>query len=103
VVVVDRDLVVQLWNDSSTEMWGLRADEVLGARLLELDIGLPVGDLGEPLRQALAPGGDEHSFTLHAVNRRGQPFECTVRTLPLVTPEGDIYGAIVLMAEARRR
>src|SRR3954447_1471452 len=38
VVVVDRNLVVQLWNDSSSDLWGLRPDEVEGKPLRSLDI-----------------------------------------------------------------
>ena len=30
MVVLDRDLQVQIWNRQSEDLWGLRADEVRG-------------------------------------------------------------------------
>ncbi len=41
VVVLDRELLVRIWNRQSEELWGLRADEVRGKNFLNLDIGLP--------------------------------------------------------------
>lgn len=100
VAVVDRDLVIQLWNSTATELWGLRTDEVAGRPLMELDTGLPVAELSKPIARALGPEREESSVTLDAVNRRGRSFECAITTLPLVTPKGETYGAIVLMSEA---
>lgn len=100
VVVVDRNQHVQLWNDSATEMWGLRSEEVLGNHFFGLDTGLPVGELREALLRALEPSPAESRLTVDAVNRRGRSFRCSVRTLPLVTPNGETFGAIVLMSDA---
>ena len=50
VIVVDRDLRVQMWNAKASDLWGLRDDEVAGEHLLNLDIGLPVDQLRAPLR-----------------------------------------------------
>jgi len=33
------------WNDTATEMWGLRPDEVMKKNFLGLDFGLPVEKL----------------------------------------------------------
>src|SRR5262249_47942192 len=41
VVVLDSSRRVQVWNGESTELWGLRPEEVEGRRMDELDIGLP--------------------------------------------------------------
>jgi two-component system CheB/CheR fusion protein len=98
VVVIDRNQHVQLWNESATEIWGLRSDEVLGKHFFGLDIGLPVDELREPLLRALEPEPAESEVTVAAVNRRGRSFRCAVRTLPLLTPNGETYGAIVLMS-----
>jgi len=57
VVVVDKQLRVTAWSHAAAELWGLRAEEVQGEHLLNLDIGIPVGELLDPLRAALA--GDE--------------------------------------------
>ena len=42
VIVVDRDLHVQVWNARSEDLWGLRMEEVRDKNLLGLDIGLPL-------------------------------------------------------------
>ncbi|MFL5883542.1 MAG: CheR family methyltransferase [Thermoleophilaceae bacterium] len=100
VVVVDREVHVQLWNGSAQEIWGLQPGEVLGRPLLSLDTGLPVDALRDPLDRALAAEPEDSELAVEAVNRRGRAFECAIRTLPLRTPAGDTYGAIVLMSDA---
>ena len=102
VVVVDSRRQVQLWNASATDMWGAVNDEVIGHDFMALDLGLPIGELRGPLAGALGKSPKESEFTLEAVNRKGRSFECRVRTMPLLTPRGDTYGAIVIMSEAGR-
>ena len=99
VVVVDRERKVQLWNANSEDLWGLRADEVEGEDLVSLDIGLPVGELKEPLREALSTASTSTDLALEAVNRRGRSFNCEVRVMPLVSAKQGLYGGIVLMRE----
>jgi two-component system CheB/CheR fusion protein len=99
VVVVDADLQVQAWSEQAEELWGLRSPEVVGRHFLGLDIGLPVGELGKPMRRALA-GEDVGELELAAVNRRGRSIRCTVTLRALVGPESRIEGLIVLLAAA---
>ena len=96
VVVVDRSLQVKLWSRRAEDLWGLRSGEVRGQPLPDLDIGLPVRDLRQPLREALT-GNGERNVVLDSVNRRGKPFRCHVRCTPLMGKE--IEGVIVLMEE----
>lgn len=99
VAVVDRENKIQLWNGNSQDLWGLRPDEVEGADLLELDIGLPVADLREPLEDAVSAGAKSTDLTLDAVNRRGRAFRCEVRVMPLFSASQGLFGGIVLMRE----
>src|SRR5215218_858220 len=48
VVVIDRDMQVQVWNHRAEDLWGLRPEKVLGSHLLNLDIGLPIDELKSP-------------------------------------------------------
>jgi two-component system CheB/CheR fusion protein len=96
VVVVNRDVRVQVWNAQAQEMWGLRADEVENDHLMNLDIGLPVDQLHAPLRTALN-GEDEPEFEVDAINRRGRPIRCRVRMSALRGSDGAVIGVIVLM------
>ena len=97
VAVLDRDQRVQVWNGNAVEQWGLRAEEVEGERFLGLDIGLPVEQLKGSLRKALADGIEAHD-SVSAVTRRGKAVECAVRTIPLRRNDGDVSGALVLIA-----
>ena len=45
-------------------------------------------------------GWTDPASGIEAVNRRGRTFECLVRTRPLITADGETYGALVLMSEA---
>jgi two-component system CheB/CheR fusion protein len=96
VVVVDRELRVQAWNDRAAELWGLRAVEVQDAHFLSLDIGLPVDELTKPLHEALAKDSPSR-LTVQAVNRRGRAITCDVTVRPLRTPAGESEGLILLM------
>jgi two-component system CheB/CheR fusion protein len=98
VVVLDRDRRVQVWNANSTELWGLRADEVDGRPFLDLDIGLPVDQLGDSIRKVLANDAEMLEQQVEAVTRRGKKVECRVRTLPLRASDGNVNGAIILTA-----
>jgi two-component system CheB/CheR fusion protein len=98
VIVVDRDLTVQLWNRQSEELWGLRADEVSGQHLLNLDIGLPVDELKDPVRECLSNGASAVPLELSAVNRRGRPIGVRVSCRPLETSKG-VGGVIVMLDE----
>ena len=103
VVVVDRDQRIQVWNASSSELWGLHANEVDGEHFLSLDIGLPVEQLKDPLRAALGDEPKTSEVEVPAVTRRGRSIACSVRIQPLMTPAGDNYGALLLMADATSR
>ncbi|HKA85672.1 MAG TPA: PAS domain-containing protein, partial [Acidimicrobiales bacterium] len=96
VVVVDRDVRIQVWNRHAQELWGLRPDEVEGEHLMNLDIGLPVERLHQPIRACLA-GEPGQPLSMPAVNRRGRAINCVVRVTPLLGTEDDVIGVIVLM------
>jgi two-component system CheB/CheR fusion protein len=100
VVVLDSERRVQVWNANSTELWGLRAEEVEGQPFLDLDIGLPVEEVKDSIRKVLADDTEMVEQQVEAVTRRGKKVECRVRTLPLRASDGKSYGAIILMALA---
>jgi two-component system CheB/CheR fusion protein len=87
-----------MWNSMAEELWGLRDGEVVGHKFLELDIGLPVKELGKPLRACLAGDSQREQRTLSATNRRGRPVDVEVSIVPLRDPAAEVRGAIVLVA-----
>jgi two-component system, chemotaxis family, CheB/CheR fusion protein len=96
VVVVDRDVRIQVWNRHAQELWGLRPDEVEAEHLMNLDIGLPVERLHQPIRAGLA-GEPAEPITMPAVNRRGRAIDCVVRVTSLVDTDDEVIGVILLM------
>jgi two-component system CheB/CheR fusion protein len=99
VVVVDPNFQILAWNNRAEDMWGLRTDEVLGRNLLNLDIGLPVEQLRQPVRTVLAEGAAQGRAILDATSRRGKRIRCAVRATPLRGSTGEVLGAIVAMEE----
>jgi two-component system CheB/CheR fusion protein len=99
-VVVNRNLDVLMWNHRAEDMWGLRADEVQGKGLLNLDVGLPVAELRTMIRPCLAGESDFQEVTLDAVNRRGKKIRCHVTCTPLVAGSKKRDGVILMMEEA---
>lgn len=101
VAVVDHELRVQMWNDRAKELWGVDIDHVRGRHLLNLDIGLPVGQLRHALRASLA-GEKTDEQRLNARDRRGRDVVCRVTTAPLADISGAVAGAIVMMEVENR-
>src|SRR5262249_30869723 len=98
VAVVDRDFKVLVWNERATDLWGLRADEAQGRHFLNLDIGLPVERLRDPIRACLSGSSRSQQLVLDATNRRGRALKCTVTCSPLdATGTAAPRGAILLM------
>jgi two-component system, chemotaxis family, CheB/CheR fusion protein len=97
VIVVDRDLLVQVWNARSEDLWGLRWDEVQNKNLLNLDIGLPLDQLKPAVRACLAGEARTQSITLDATTRRGKPFRCQVTCIAMTNGEATIDGAILVV------
>jgi two-component system CheB/CheR fusion protein len=103
VVVLDRNLTVQVWNTQSVDLWGVRSDEAEGEGLLSLDLGVPVDRLAGPLRDVLRDGGARVELVLDATNRRGRAIACRVVALPLAVDGQDVSGAILLMEEVSQQ
>ena len=98
-IVMNRDLQIQIWNRKAEDLWGLRSEEVQGQHILNLDIGLPLEQLVQPIRTCLAGLSKLEEVTLSATNRRGRAIQCKVSCTPLVTVEAEIRGVILLMQE----
>ena len=99
VVVVDNTLRVLAWSSRATDLWGLRDDEVEGERLLDLDIGIPVQRLREPIRSVLT-GERKADVELEGHDRRGKPMRVRIEIAPLDTLPGadEPAGAILLVS-----
>jgi len=99
IVVVDDDLRIQVWNDRTEDLWGLRSEEVTGQPLPHLDVGLPVEQLKRPLLACLAGSEARQVLELPARNRRGREVVCAVTLSPLRGKDGRVGGAILVMDE----
>jgi two-component system, chemotaxis family, CheB/CheR fusion protein len=102
VVVLDRDLTVQVWNDQSTELWGLRREEAEGENVLGLDVGLPADLLKAPLRAMLDGGEKRSEVVVQATNRRGRAIDCRIVMLPVHLDGHGVTGAILLVEDVSR-
>ena len=96
VIVVDPELRVMKWSQAASELWGLREDEVEGQHLLNLDIGVPVGELREPVREVLA-GSSPEPVWLEGHNRRGRAVRCEVTFTQLRSHLDELQGVILVM------
>jgi two-component system CheB/CheR fusion protein len=101
VVVVDREFRVRAWSDAATELWGMRSDEIRDQNFLNLDIGLPVGALRDPMRQVLS-GDEAQPIELDAYNRRGQPIHCQISFAPLSSHRDGTVEGVILVVVAER-
>src|SRR5262249_47697611 len=96
IVVLNQQFGIRIWNHNVEEMWGLRADEVIGDHFLGLDIGLPVEAIAQPIRDCLTGTAEHQVIVLEAVNRRGRQVRCEVAISPLLGTNGT-QGVILRM------
>ncbi len=98
IVVLDNDLLVQAWNRWSENVWGVRADEVIGQHFLDLDFGLPAARLRDDLLRAVThrTGADR---TVTGMDRRGRTVQCRVRIAPLSLPDGSSRGVMLIIED----
>jgi two-component system, chemotaxis family, CheB/CheR fusion protein len=80
-------------------MWGLRADEVKGHFLLDLDIGLPLKQVRDRIRASVNDGMELQEMILDAINRRGRNMKCRVTVNPFKATGGEHQGAVIMMEE----
>ena len=99
MIVVDPKFAIIVWNHVAEDLWGLRSDEVKGQSLMNLDIGLPVRKLRNPIHTCIADGTEQQELMLDAINRRGRNIKCRVAITPLMNPQGQRAGAIIMMEE----
>src|SRR5690349_16304920 len=71
VVLIDRERKIQVWNSMSTELWGLRSQEVEGHDFMTLDIGLPVAQLEDAIARSFGGSKGTIEELVEATNRRG--------------------------------
>lgn len=100
VVVLDKGFSVVNWNYASEDLWGLRSDEVRSQSFFNLDIGLPVDQLGALIRSTLSGDGSAPSaITVDARNRRGKAIRCRVTASPRRGSAGERRGVILMMED----
>jgi two-component system, chemotaxis family, CheB/CheR fusion protein len=97
VVVINKDYLVEVWNPTSEELWGVRKEEALGQSFFGLDIGLPVEQLKHSIRTVLKGENGRESFEITGTNRRGQTIQLQGSTTPLYNRDQKIAGVILIL------
>ncbi|MTD14643.1 PAS domain-containing protein [Nakamurella sp. YIM 132087] len=97
VVVVNRDMIVQVWNRQAEDLWGLREQETVGTHFLNLDSGLPVEQLKTIIREVISETRESAQIVVSAINRRGRPIELQITATPLLSGGPHPGGALLMM------
>lgn len=96
IIALDGALNVKLWNYRAQDLWGLRAEEVLGCKLTTLDIGLPPKEIADHISSCIAAGLNSDKFTIDAVNRKGKKIVIDVKITAVKQGTSDPVSAFVL-------
>ncbi|WP_019502336.1 response regulator [Pseudanabaena sp. PCC 6802] len=99
IVAIDSQGCIISWNQEAQNLWGLSVEEVRGKSLFNLDIGLPMAQLREPILACLNGQTDRYVLKLDAIDRRGRSMQCQVRIYISLGVARERQGAIVLMEE----
>ena len=90
---------IRVWNRRAEDLWGIRKDEAVGLPFLGLDIGLPVADLAEPIRNVMSGQQLTVVKTITSTTRKGKSIQCQVSVVPLAAIDQHTAGVILLMDE----
>lgn len=96
VVVLSGDMRAKSWNRGAVELWGLRADEVIGEEFFALDFGLPTHGLRTIIEECIASGKRSGPVVIPSVNRIGRSIDCSVICSPF---DGHNGGVVLLMED----
>jgi two-component system CheB/CheR fusion protein len=99
VIVMNRDMLVQVWNRHAEDMWGLREQEAVGEHFLNLDSGLPTEALKQLVREVMFEGSATGDMVLEAVNRRGRSVQLRATATPLVADGAEPSGVLLLIEQ----
>ncbi|WP_449418343.1 CheR family methyltransferase [Phormidium nigroviride] len=99
MVVLTNKLSVQIWNEIAEEMWGLRIEEVQGHFFFDLDIGLPMEQLRQPIRACQTGTNKSQEIIVEALNRRGRTIHCRIICTPIIL--GKDAQVIILLIEEK--
>jgi two-component system CheB/CheR fusion protein len=99
IMVMDQDLVLRSWNRWNENAWGLRGEEVIGAKLLDLDMGLQVFLLRDRIEAVIA-GREAHAeLRVNGLDRRGRAISCRARVFPLLCDGRLPRGAVLTLED----
>jgi two-component system, chemotaxis family, CheB/CheR fusion protein len=101
VIVLDREMRVTVWNAGAMNLWGLRPEEVQRSSFFSLEMGLPVAELHQTIKDVLN-GHAYRETTVAATSRKGKSFQCRVSASPLTSLDSAVTGIILLMEEQPR-
>jgi two-component system CheB/CheR fusion protein len=99
VIVVSREMLVQVWNRQAEELWGLREGETVGQHFLNLDSGLPTEQVRPMIREVISGGSPTSEQRIHAINRRGRGVELRITATPLLSSDEEPAGALLVMEQ----
>jgi len=98
IMVLDQQLVVLSMNRWNENMWGLRAEEAIGRKFLDLDLGIALHRLEAPIREIMAGPDERTDVLLDGFDRRGRRTQCRVR-ISRLQGENRSSGGIVLFMD----
>jgi len=100
VILINTDFLIQVWNERSEDLWGLKSEDVKGKSLLNLKIGLPIEQLKPALQNCLVTPPQTTRIPLTAVDRTGRSILCQVTCSPINPGQTPTTGMIVMVDEA---
>jgi diguanylate cyclase (GGDEF)-like protein/PAS domain S-box-containing protein len=102
IIVVDPEFRYQVWNRFMEELTGLTADQVVGARIMDVFPQFETHDMRALLQRAMA-GQTEQSPDLEAVLHEGEQRWISCVFSPHVSRTGEIMGAVGIVNDITER
>jgi len=101
IIYIDRDGTVRSWNTAAEQMFGWRADEVLG-RSLPTASGMTRSEV-ERLFERQERGEKIVSVDTTRLHKDGHPLDVTLWASPRLNAAGEVIGSLGILADITQR
>lgn len=97
LIVIDRTNIVTTWNYYAQEMWAIKADYALGRNFYEIGMGDRIPGVNDALREAMKEKKKLQLEDKEITTQKGEKMNIDLTVVPLIDPNREIQGAILLM------
>ncbi len=97
LIVLNKNNIVTTWNPAAEQMWMIKADYALGRNFYEMGMGDRIPGISDAIRDALRDKKPVDLKEKEITNHKGEKRYVDVTVVPLIGPNAELQGSIIMM------